>query len=96
MYSVSAIALVACSVGVIRPKTMVRLLTADPSVSARFMNYLLLRKQHIEQALVDRLLNSSERRLARILLLLARSGNTSWAKSARTCSRRWWAPRTPG
>lgn len=39
------------------------------------MNYLLLRKQHSEQALVDRLLNSSERRLARILLQLARSGN---------------------
>jgi CRP-like cAMP-binding protein len=72
MYSISAIALVPCTIGVVRRKTMMRLLADDPSVSARFMNYLLMRNQHIEQALVDRLLNSSEKRLARTLLLLAR------------------------
>jgi CRP/FNR family transcriptional regulator, cyclic AMP receptor protein len=46
----------------------------DPTVSMRFINYLLLRNLRMEQNLMDHLFNSSEKRLARTLLLLARSG----------------------
>src|SRR5258708_32142656 len=54
---------------------MVRLVEEAPSVSMRFINYLLLRNLRMEQNLIDHLFNSSEKRLARTLLLLARSGD---------------------
>src|SRR5258708_4013286 len=60
---------------IIKRKAMVRLVEEDPSVSMRFINYLLLRNLRMEQNLIDHLFNSSEKRLARTLLLLARSGD---------------------
>ena len=45
-----------------------------PELSERFMAFLLLRNSQIEADLVDQLFNSSEKRLARILLLLAHFG----------------------
>jgi CRP-like cAMP-binding protein len=50
---------------------MVRLLHADPAFADRFTAHLLARNNRVEADLVDQLLNSSEKRLARTLLLLA-------------------------
>jgi CRP-like cAMP-binding protein len=57
-----------------RKKAMVRLLHADPKFSEMFTTYLLSRNIRIEEDLVDQLFNSSEKRLARILLMLAHFG----------------------
>jgi len=54
--------------------TMVRVLHEQPNLSEMFMAFLLARNIQIEADLVDQLFNSSERRLARILLLLANFG----------------------
>src|SRR6267154_2056539 len=61
--------------GIIKRKAMLRVLEEEPAVSMKFMNYLLLRNLRMEQNLIDHLFNSSEKRLARTLLLLARSGD---------------------
>jgi CRP-like cAMP-binding protein len=53
---------------------MVRVLHADPAFAELFMAYLLSRTLRIEEDLIDQLFNSSEKRLARVLLLLARFG----------------------
>jgi CRP-like cAMP-binding protein len=53
---------------------MARELTADPGLSALFIDYLLERNSRIEEDLADLLFNSSEKRLARTLLLLANFG----------------------
>ena len=54
--------------------TMVRLLHREPEFAELFTAYLLSRNARIEEDLVDQLFNSSEKRLARILLLLAHFG----------------------
>lgn len=54
--------------------TMVRLLHQEHSMSDRFISHMLARNIRIEQDLIDQLFNSSEKRLARTLLLLARYG----------------------
>ena len=54
--------------------TMVRLLAEQPQFSQLFMGFLLSRNVQIEADLVDQLFNSSEKRLARVLLLLAHFG----------------------
>jgi CRP-like cAMP-binding protein len=59
---------------VIEKKEMIRVLHAEPAFSDLFMAYMLTRNIRIEQDLVDHLFNSSEKRLARTLLLLARYG----------------------
>jgi CRP/FNR family cyclic AMP-dependent transcriptional regulator len=59
---------------VIEKKEMVRMLHAEQEFSDRFMTYVLARNIRIEQDLIDQLFNSSEKRLARTLLLLARYG----------------------
>jgi CRP/FNR family transcriptional regulator, cyclic AMP receptor protein len=53
---------------------MVRVLHAEPTLGEMFTAYLLTRNSRIEEDLVDQLFNSSEKRLARILLLLANFG----------------------
>ena len=53
---------------------MLRLLHDEPSFAEVFMTYLLTRKSRVEADLVDQLFNSSEKRLARTLLLLANIG----------------------
>jgi CRP/FNR family cyclic AMP-dependent transcriptional regulator len=55
-------------------KQMVQLLHNEPGFSDRFIEYMLYRNIRIEEDLVDQLFNSSEKRLARTLLLLARYG----------------------
>ena len=59
---------------VIEKKEMIRVLHAEHAFSDRFMAYMLSRNIRIEQDLVDQLFNSSEKRLARTLLLLAQYG----------------------
>ena len=53
---------------------MLRVLKDEPVFAARFMTYLLERNSRVEEDLVDHLFNSSEKRLARVLLLLANFG----------------------
>ena len=53
---------------------MLRLLHKQQAVSDQFITHMLSRKMRIEEDLVDQLFNSSEKRLARALLLLARYG----------------------
>ena len=62
---------------VIEKKEMMRVLHAEHSLSDRFMAYILSRNIRIEEDLIDQLFNSSEKRLARTLLLLARYGAQS-------------------
>jgi CRP/FNR family transcriptional regulator, cyclic AMP receptor protein len=73
VYATSAIALVPSMVNIIKGKAMLRLVEEDPSVSAHFINYLVMRNRRIEQDLIDHMFNFSEKRLARTLLLLARN-----------------------
>ena len=58
----------------VKAKTMIRAMRDHPELSERFMAFLLLRNSQIEADLVDQLFNSSEKRLARLLIMLARSG----------------------
>jgi CRP/FNR family transcriptional regulator, cyclic AMP receptor protein len=53
---------------------MVRVLHDEPKFSEVFMAFLLARKARVEEDLVDQLFNSSEKRLARVLLLMANFG----------------------
>jgi CRP/FNR family cyclic AMP-dependent transcriptional regulator len=55
-------------------QTMIRALHRDSVFAELFTTYLLSRNNRIEEDLVDQLFNSSEKRLARILLLLANFG----------------------
>jgi len=55
-------------------RAMVRMLHEHPAFSDRFLEHMLMRNIRIEEDLVDQLFNSSEKRLARTLLLLARYG----------------------
>jgi CRP/FNR family transcriptional regulator, cyclic AMP receptor protein len=73
----TATAVVASSVLIIEKESMVRLLHEEPSFSDRFITYMLTRNMRIEADLVDQLFNSSEKRLARTLLLLARYGQSN-------------------
>lgn len=59
---------------VIEKKEMIRVLHAEHALSDRFVSFMLSRNIRIEEDLVDQLFNSSEKRLARTLLLLARYG----------------------
>jgi len=74
-HQTSAVALVPCSIVSIKRKTMLRLIEEQRIVSSHFIESLLARNQRMEQALIDHLFNSSEKRLARTLLLLAQYGN---------------------
>jgi len=64
---------VTATVAVTRAK-MLRLLRQQPTMSSLFITYILARNIRIEEDLVDQLFNSSEKRLARTLLLLSRYG----------------------
>ncbi len=53
---------------------MMATLHAEPAFSEMFMTYLLTRNSRVEEDLIDQLFNSSEKRLARLLLILAHFG----------------------
>jgi CRP/FNR family transcriptional regulator, cyclic AMP receptor protein len=66
---------------------MIAALEAEPKFSALFVSHLLSRNNRIEEDLVDQLFNSSERRLARLLLLLADFGKEGAKPVAVTLSQ---------
>jgi CRP-like cAMP-binding protein len=70
----TATAVSATRVLIVPKKQMIQLLHDAPGFSDRFIEYMLSRNIRIEEDLVDQLFNSSEKRLARTLLLLARYG----------------------
>jgi CRP-like cAMP-binding protein len=70
----SATAMTDCSVMKINKKSMIEVLHQEHAFSDLFVAYLLSRNIRYEEDLVDQLFNSSEKRLARILLLLAHFG----------------------
>jgi CRP/FNR family transcriptional regulator, cyclic AMP receptor protein len=70
----SATAITPTTLLVIEKQEMIRVLHAERAFSDRFVAFMLSRNVRIEQDLVDQLFNSSEKRLARALLLLARYG----------------------
>jgi CRP/FNR family transcriptional regulator, cyclic AMP receptor protein len=70
----SAMAMTDCSVMRIDKKSMVDVLHREHAFSDMFVAYLLTRNIRYEADLVDQLFNSSEKRLARVLLLLAHFG----------------------
>ena len=67
-------AMEACVITSITKEAMIAALRSEPKFSELFMAYLLTRNSRIEEDLIDQLFNSSERRLARLLLLLAHFG----------------------
>ena len=70
----SAVAMTDCEILRLEKKAMMDVLHREPAFSERFVAYLLARNIRYEEDLVDQLFNSSEKRLARVLLLLARFG----------------------
>src|ERR1700687_5050529 len=70
----TATAIVPTTVLIIGKDEMMRALHAEPSLSDRFITYMLSRNIRVEADLIDQLFNSTEKRLARTLLLLARYG----------------------
>jgi len=63
-----------CVITSITKEAMIAAIHDEPKFSEMFMTYLLTRNSRIEEDLIDQLFNSSERRLARLLLLLANFG----------------------
>jgi CRP-like cAMP-binding protein len=80
----TATAIAPTAVLIIEKKEMMRVLHAEQELSDRFMSYILSRNIRIEEDLIDQLFNSSEKRLARTLLLLARYGTKSEPQKVRT------------
>jgi CRP/FNR family transcriptional regulator, cyclic AMP receptor protein len=73
----TATAMTECALLRISKAKMVRALRQKPAFSNVFVSFLLVRNARIQADLVDQLFNSSEKRLARILLLLAQFGKES-------------------
>ena len=72
----TATALTDCEAIRIEKNAVFRALHCDPAFSDKFIGHLLARTIRLEEDLVDQIFNSSEKRLARALLLLANSGKT--------------------
>jgi CRP-like cAMP-binding protein len=70
----SATAMTECVLLHIKKETMMLAMSREPKLSATFVKYLLKRNIRYQDDLVDQLFNSSEKRLARILLLMAHFG----------------------
>ena len=70
----TATAIAPSAVLIVEKAAMIRLLHRQHSMSDRFIAHVLTRNIRIEEDLIDQLFNSSEKRLARALLLLARYG----------------------
>jgi CRP-like cAMP-binding protein len=69
-----------CLITSITKTAMLAELRSEPKFSEMFMTYLLARNSRIEEDLIDQLFNSSEKRLARLLLLLANFGKEGHAQ----------------
>jgi CRP/FNR family transcriptional regulator, cyclic AMP receptor protein len=80
----TAVALVECAAMRVEKAEMVRVLHAEPTFAELFTAHLLTRKARVEEDLIDQLFNSSEKRLARTLLLLANFGKDGKPESIMT------------
>ena len=80
-----------CVITSITKEAMMAAIHDEPKFSELFMSYLLTRNSRIEEDLIDQLFNSSERRLARLLLLLANFGKEGSPQPIiRTLVRKHW------
>lgn len=87
----TATALIATTVLIIEKKEMTRVLHAEHDLSDRFIAHLLARSIRVEEDLVDQLFNSTEKRLARTLLVLARYGKErNFKRRSPKYRRRCW------
>ncbi len=71
VYTATATAITACSALKIERKEMIRAFREEHSVADLFLSFLLSRSMRMQADLVDQLFNSSEKRLARVLLIMA-------------------------
>ena len=76
----SAAAMSECSIMRLEKSGVISVLHSEPAFSELFLRYLLSRNIRIEEDLVDHLFNSSEKRLARVLLLMANFGKEGKAE----------------
>jgi CRP-like cAMP-binding protein len=76
LHMVTATAMVACTALVIAREEMIRVMHEEHSLSDMYLKFLLNRSMRTQADLVDQLFNSSEKRLARILLLMAEFGES--------------------
>jgi CRP-like cAMP-binding protein len=83
----TASAMTEVSVVRVERQVMIGLLHESSSFSERFMAHLIARNVRFEEDLVDKLFNSSEKRLARVLLLLARFGKEGESEPVRNISQ---------
>ena len=70
----TAVAITECVIMRLDKVAIVRVLHDEPKFSEMFMSYISTRNARVEEDLVDQLFNSSEKRLARVLLLMAHFG----------------------
>lgn len=70
----TATAVTDCKITRIEKEKMQRILRSDPEISGQLVSYLLSRNMRLHEDLVDHLFNDSEKRLGRLLLLLAHYG----------------------
>jgi CRP-like cAMP-binding protein len=70
----TAVTMMECEIMRLEKAAMIRVLHEEPAFSEMFVAHLLVRTIRVEEDLVDQLFNSSEKRLARALLLLANFG----------------------
>jgi len=77
----TATAITTCTALKIERSEMIRVMHEEHAFSDRFMSFLLARSMRIQSDLVDQLFNSSEKRLARILLLMAELGRPGHPES---------------
>ena len=71
----AAITLTACVIARVAKAVISKIIHDEPAFAELFISHLLNRNVHLNEDLVDQLFNSSEKRLARILLLLAKFGS---------------------
>jgi CRP/FNR family transcriptional regulator, cyclic AMP receptor protein len=92
----TVVALEECLITLITTDVMLSTLSSEPGFSAFFMAHLLSRNTRLEEDLVDQLLNLSERRLARLLLLLANvdqeSGKPAEVNLSQEVLAEWYNP----
>src|SRR6201993_5647386 len=79
----TATAIQTSTIARVKRAAIVRILRQEPTFAKRFISYLLFRMERIEDEFVDQIFSSSEKRLARILLLLAGFGLQAKPKLAR-------------
>jgi|SRR5579862_1518097 len=70
------------TIACVKKETLARLIHKNPVFAKHFISYLLARMVRVEEDFVDRLFNFSEKRLARILLMLANNGKDGRAQSS--------------